>query len=119
MSVNKVLIVDDSNVDLQNLKNIVEKNGYRTSTATSGKEAVKKARDEHPDLIFMDIIMDNMDGFSACREIKQDDSTKDIPIVFVTSKNQKADIMWAQKQGGRALVAKPYSENDIITQLRA
>lgn len=119
MSVTKVLIVDDSNVDLQNLKSIVEKNGYRTSTATSGKEAVQKARAEHPDLIFMDIIMDNMDGFSACREIKQDGSTKDIPIVFVTSKNQKADVMWAQKQGGRALVAKPYSENDILTQLRA
>lgn len=119
MSVTKVLIVDDSNVDLQNLKSIVEKNGYRTSTATSGKEAVVKARAEHPDLIFMDIIMDNMDGFSACREIKQDSSTKDIPIVFVTSKNQKADVMWAQKQGGRALVAKPYTETDILTQLRA
>jgi len=119
MSINKVLIVDDSNVDLQNLKTIVEKNGYRTVTATSGKEGVQKARAEHPDLIFMDIIMDNMDGFSACREIKQDNSTKDIPVVFVTSKNQKADVMWATKQGGRALVAKPYTESDILNQLRA
>lgn len=119
MGVNKVLIVDDSNVDLQNLKGIVEKNGYRTVTANSGKEAVEKARQEKPDLIFMDIIMDNMDGYSACREIKQDGNTRDIPIVFVTSKNQKADVMWAQKQGGRALVSKPYTENDIVAQLRA
>lgn len=117
MSINRVMIVDDSRTDLQNLQSIVEKNGYRTVTASSGKEAVDKAKQERPDLIFMDIIMDNMDGFSACRELKQDSSTKDIPIVFVTSKNQKADIMWAQKQGGRALVSKPYTESDILTQL--
>lgn len=119
MALNKVLIVDDSATDLMNLQNIVESTGVRTVTATSGTEAIEKAKNESPDLIFLDIIMDNMDGFSACRELKAESKTKDIPIVFVTSKNQKADIMWAQKQGGRALVSKPYTESDIIAELHA
>ncbi len=117
MSLNKVMIVDDSPTDLLNLKTIVEAKGLRIVTATSGKEAIEKAKRETPDLIFMDIIMDNMDGYSACRELKSEASTKDIPVVFVTSKNQKADIMWAKKQGGRSLVAKPYTESDIVAEL--
>ncbi len=119
MALNKVLIVDDSPTDLMNLKSIVEGSGIQTVTASSGKEAIEKAKNESPDLIFMDIIMDNMDGYSACREIKAEASTKDIPVVFVTSKHQKADIMWAKKQGGRALVAKPYTEADILAEMHA
>lgn len=119
MALNKVLIVDDSPTDLMNLKNIVETKGVRIITATSGREAVEKARKESPDLIFMDIIMDNMDGYSACRELKSEAATKDIPVVFVSSKNQKADIMWAKKQGGRAMITKPYSASDIVAELHA
>lgn len=119
MALNKVLIVDDSATDLMNLKNIVESKGVQTVTASSGKEAIEKAKNESPDLIFMDIIMDNMDGYSACREIKAEANTKDIPVVFVTSKNQKADVMWAKKQGGRALVGKPYTDADIAAELHA
>lgn len=117
MSLNKVLIVDDSPTDLMNLKSIVETKGVRTITATSGKEAIEKAKKEAPDLIFMDIIMDNMDGYSACRELKSEAATKDIPVVFVSSKNQKADIMWAKKQGGRAMITKPYSPSDIVAEM--
>lgn len=117
MSLNKVLIVDDSPTDLMNLKNIVETKGVRIITATSGKEAVEKAKKEMPDLIFMDIIMDNMDGYSACRELKAEAVTKEIPVVFVSSKSQKADIMWAKKQGGRAMITKPYTASDIVAEL--
>jgi CheY-like chemotaxis protein len=52
--------------------------------------------------------MDSMDGYQACREVNQSTKTKDISVVFVTSKNQKADHMWAEMQGGKALVSKPY-----------
>ena len=119
MALNKVLIVDDSATDLLNLRTIVEGKGLQAVTASSGKEAIEKAKSESPDLIFMDIIMDNMDGYSACREIKAEGSIKDIPVVFVSSKSQKADAMWAKKQGGRTLVVKPYTEADITAELRA
>lgn len=118
MAVQKILIVDDSQTDLLNLQKIVAKSGCHVITATSGKEAVQKARSEKPDLIFMDIIMDEMDGYSACREIVDNPETQKIPVVFVSSKQQKADEIWAQKQGGKGLIGKPYTEDQILDKIR-
>jgi twitching motility two-component system response regulator PilH len=119
MAVRKVLVVDDSPTDLANIKSIVDEAGCIVVTATNGKEAIEKARVEKPDLVFMDIIMPDMDGYAACRLLSNEDGTKEIPIVFVTSKNQKADRLWAQMQGGKAFVTKPYAADAIIDQLKA
>ncbi len=119
MAVRKVLVVDDSPTDLTNIKSIVDEAGCIVVTATSGKEAVEKAKSEKPDLIFMDIIMPDMDGYAACRLLNNENETKEIPVVFVTSKNQKADRLWAQMQGGKAFVTKPYAADAIIDQLKA
>jgi len=114
----KVLVVDDVSADLLNLINVVSKSNLAVVTATSGREAISKAKQELPDLIFMDIVMDDIDGYSACREIHKDPATEGIPIVFVSTKNQKVDHIWAKKQGGKALVSKPYSEEQIMEQIR-
>ena len=119
MPISKVLVVDDSRADLANIKNIVTEAGCMVVTAASGQEAIEKAKLEKPELIFMDIIMPEMDGYATCRTLGQDDTTKDIPVVFVTSKNQKADRIWAQMQGGKAFVNKPYSPDEIVDQLKA
>ncbi len=119
MAIHKILVVDDSSVDLLNLKHIVEEAGYQAVTAASGQEAIEKAAAEKPDLIFMDVVMQQMDGYQACREITHNDATKNIPIVFVTSKGQKADRMWAEMQGGKSLVQKPYTPDQIIEQINA
>ena len=119
MAVRKVLVVDDSPTDLTNIKSIVDEAGCIVVTATSGKEAVEKAKSEKPDLIFMDIIMPDMDGYAACRLLNNENETKNIPVIFVTSKNQKADRLWAQMQGGKAFVTKPYAADAIIDQLKA
>lgn len=117
MSEKKVLIVDDSAADLLNLKKIVEQKCPHVLTAQSGAESVQIAVKEKPDLIFMDIVMDDVDGYSACRQILENPQTKHIPVVFVSHKNQKADVLWAEKQGGRALIPKPYSDQQIIDQM--
>ena len=114
----KVLVVDDSPVDLANLKSILADTGCSVVTAKDGAESVARARAEKPDVIFMDVIMPEMDGFEACRRLRKDDMTKNIPIVFVTSKNQKADRVWAQMQGAKALLSKPYTKDQIMEQLR-
>jgi len=119
VSIRKILLVDDSPADLANIKHIVTEAGCIVVTATSGKEAIDKAKAEKPDLIFMDIIMPDMDGYAACRLLSSESETKDIPIVFVTSKNQKADRLWAQMQGGKAFVTKPYAADSIIDQMKA
>lgn len=117
MSINKILVVDDSSTDLLNLKSAVATAGASIVTATSGKEAVSKAKSEKPDLIFMDIVMDEVDGYRACRLIHEDPDLKDIPVIFVSSKHQRADKLWAEKQGGRGFITKPYTTEDIVKQI--
>jgi twitching motility two-component system response regulator PilH len=118
MSIKKVLVCDDSNTDRANLERIVSGTGCVVVTASNGKEAVQKAKSEKPDLIFLDIVMPEMDGYATCRALQNDAETKNIPVIFVTSKSQKADRVWAQMQGGKDLVAKPYSDADIVEQLK-
>lgn len=114
----KILIVDDSEADLKHLEQIVSGADYIAITARSGQEAIERARSDKPSLILLDIIMQGMDGFSACREMTRDPALSGIPIVFVSSKNQKADHLWASRQGAKGLISKPYQDEDIINQLR-
>jgi twitching motility two-component system response regulator PilH len=113
----KILIVDDSAPDLENLKSILTKAHYQVITADSGDKAIEMAHREKPNVILLDIVMQGTDGYRACREISRADDTKDIPILFVSSKHQKADEMWARKQGGKALISKPYTEDQIINEV--
>ncbi|MGE3537012.1 MAG: response regulator transcription factor [Candidatus Tectimicrobiota bacterium] len=115
----KVLVVDDSLTDLTNIKNIVTEAGCLVFTATNGQEALEKARAEKPDLIFLDIVMPEQDGFGTCRKLAHGSDTKEIPVVFVSSKNQKADRLWAQMQGAKGYITKPYSPQEILAQLQA
>lgn len=119
MSIRKVLCVDDSKPDLVNIEKIVSGAGYLAVLASSGVEAIEKAKAEKPDAILMDVNMANVDGFAATRELRKDPATKGIPVIFVTSKNQKADRAWAQMQGAAGYVTKPYTDGDILTQLKA
>lgn len=70
-------------------------------------------------MIFMDIIMPDMDGYEATRKLNNDPVTRDIPIVFVSSKSQKADKLWAQMQGGKGYVTKPYTADKILNELKS
>lgn len=117
MGIQKILICDDSQIDLMNLKNALQETDCILITASNGEEAVLLAKKELPDIIFLDIVMPGMDGFAACRTLCNDPETKHIPIIFVSSKNQKADRVWAQMQGARDLIAKPYEPDEILRTL--
>lgn len=114
----KVLVVDDIAAHLQQLKEIVSEAGYQVITATSGREAVEKTRKEKPSMVFLDIVMDDLDGYGACREITEGEDTKDIPVVFVSTKNSRADRLWAEKQGAKALLSKPINSEEIVNNLK-
>jgi twitching motility two-component system response regulator PilH len=113
----KVLVVDDTAAHLQHLAEIVSTAGYHVITATSGREAIEKSRAEKPNMIFLDIVMDDLDGYGACREITRSEETQDIPVVFVSTKNQRADKLWAEKQGAKALLTKPVDSAQILDSL--
>ena len=113
----KVLIVDDAQVDRSNLEKIVSEAGHQALLAESGVQAIERAKRDKLDLILMDVNMPEMDGFAATRKLKSDDATKGIPIIFVTGKNQKADLAWGQMLGAKGYITKPYSREQILAQL--
>ena len=113
------LIVDDSATDRMRLQSLLEGAGYRTTLATNGAEALQAVKRNRPDAIFMDVNMPEMDGFAATRSLKAEDGTKAIPVVIVSSKGQKADKAWAQMLGATGHVTKPYSDEEMLQQVRA
>ena len=115
----KVLVVDDARPDLMNLEKIVSDAGYIVITATSGEQAIEKAKAEKPSLILMDVNMKEVDGFAAARALQNAPETKSIPVVFVTAKDQKADRVWAQMLGAKGYVTKPYTSDQIREHLQA
>lgn len=117
MSVTKVLCVDDAAADLTMIQKIVSGANVNVIAATGGREAIARAKSEQPDLIFLDIVMPDMDGFAVMRELQKDPATKDIPVVFVSSKSQKADQLWAKMQGAKGFVPKPINEAAVLTEV--
>ena len=116
----RILIVDDSPSQLVGIKRIVEKLGHDTVTAEDGAAGVEAAKRELPDLVLMDVVMPNLNGFQATRSITRDPSTKHIPVVLVTTKDQDTDRVWGMRQGAKAYITKPFSESelaDIIQQM--
>jgi twitching motility two-component system response regulator PilH len=113
----KVLIVDDAEVDRTNLERIVVGAGHVALLADSGERAIQRAISDKPDLIFMDVNMPGMDGFATTRKLRDNDGTKSIPLVIVSSKGEKADKVWAQILGARSYVVKPYKPEEIVAEL--
>jgi twitching motility two-component system response regulator PilH len=113
----RVLIIDDALADRTHLEQIVSRAGHTALLADSAAQGIERAKRDKPDVILMDVNMPEMDGFAATRKLKADAATKDIPVVFVTGKNQKADMAWGQMLGAKGYVTKPYSEEQILAQL--
>lgn len=114
----KVLSIEDSLVDQAHIKSILVQMGFSVVTAGSGAEGVAKAKSEKPEIIFLDVVMDGMDGYEACRVLRESPETKDIPVVFVTSKGQKVDKVWGQLQGGKGHVHKPATLENVSGELK-
>ena len=118
----RILIVDDSPSQLMGIRRIVEKLGHEALTAEDGAAGVEAAKRELPDLILMDVVMPNLNGFQATRTISREPTTKHIPIVLVTTKDQDTDRVWGMRQGAKAYLTKPFSETelaDTITRIMA
>jgi len=114
-----VLIADDSDTQLAHLKAILEEAGYTTITATSGNKAVELSESMKPDLIMLDIVMDDGDGYKACRNIKKNPSLSDIPVIMVSSKSNPVDKQWARQLGAADYIVKPYETNELLEKLVA
>lgn len=119
MPVRKILIVDDSATNRHFLSEMLARHGYQCTTAQSGAEAIEKARAGQPDLVLMDVVMPDMDGYQATRAITKDEQTKHIPVILCTSKSQATDELWGLRQGAKAYVVKPVNEKDLLAKIAA
>jgi twitching motility two-component system response regulator PilH len=116
----RILIVDDSPSQLMGIRRIVEKLGHEALTAEDGAQGVEVCKRELPDLVLMDVVMPNLNGFQATRSISKDPTTQHIPVILVTTKDQDTDRVWGMRQGAKAYITKPFSESDlaeVITQV--
>jgi twitching motility two-component system response regulator PilH len=109
----RILIVDDSPSQLLTIKRIVEKLGHKPIVAEDGAAGVEAAKRELPDMVLMDVVMPNLNGFQATRTLSRDANTRHIPVVLVTTKDQDTDRMWGLRQGAKAYLTKPFSETEL------
>ena len=110
----RILIVDDSSTEVHAFARMLENNNHEVLIASNGAEGLAKAKEAIPDLILMDIVMPEMDGFQATRLINRAPETAHIPIIIISTKSQETDKVWAQRQGAQAYIVKPIEENTLI-----
>ena len=114
-----VLIVDDNFDNVSLLDKILQNSGYRTLKGYNGEEAVELARRELPDLILLDIMMPVMNGFRACEIIKKDESTKHIPILMLTAKQDISDKVKGLEIGADDYITKPFHIQELIARVKS
>ena len=113
----KILIVDDSPTHTATTKKILEAAGFDVITADNGNLGIEVAKSENPDLILMDVVMPELNGFQATRKLTQDPVTKDIPVILLTTKDQETDRVWGVRQGARAYIVKPPQQDTLIAEI--
>ena len=119
MSDNKsILIVDDVAKNIQVLANYLKQEGYNLNFAQNGPEALKHAQHKPFDLILLDIMMPDMDGFEVCRQLKKKNSTKNIPVIFITAKTDIDSITRSFETGGVDYITKPFNGAELIARVK-
>ncbi len=112
-----ILIIDDMPANLKVLGDILKGEGFKVRPVTNGTKALQVAENEKPDLILLDIMMPDIDGFEVCRRIKENIRLKDIPVIFISALNDTKDIVKALKCGGVDFITKPFQAEEVIVRV--
>jgi DNA-binding response OmpR family regulator len=116
----KILVVDDEPMNLELLEDLLKPQKYIIATASSGKEALAKIQKETPDLILLDVMMPEMNGFQACSKIREDQTIPYIPIILITAYQiDPSDIIYGLDKGADDYIRKPFSISELLSRIRA
>lgn len=118
MSKGKILVVDDENYILHILDFSLGAEGYEVITAEDGEEAVRKAKEERPDLVVLDVMMPKMDGFEACRTIKRDAELATTPVILLSAKARDIDQKQGYEAGADDYITKPFSPGRLVDRVQ-
>jgi twitching motility two-component system response regulator PilH len=114
----KVMVVDDALSELKMIEGILKSAGHQVITYDGGEALEDHIADERPDVLLLDIVMPNRNGYDVLRGIRKDPRTKDTPVVFVSSKNQESDRVWGKKQGAAEYLTKPFTPDQLLGVIR-
>jgi|SRR6185295_4311179 len=114
----KILVVDDEAYMLRFIQILLERDGYQMFSARNGQEAIEVALRESPHLVIMDAMMPKMDGFTALRQLKQEPSTRSIPVIVLTANPHKFSREEAESSGATIFLTKPFSPTQLLDEIR-
>ncbi len=114
----KVMVVDDAVSELKLMESILRSAGHQVSCYPGGEQLEQRIADERPDVLLLDIVMPNRNGYDVLRGVRKDPRTKDTPVVFVSSKNQESDQVWGKRQGAADYLPKPFTAEQLLTMVR-
>ena len=112
-----ILVVDDNKENLKVVSNFLKAEGYQIALAIKAKDARKILEDTPIDLILLDVMMPEMDGFTFCRELKEDDKLSEIPVIFLTAKTETSDLVEGFEAGGVDYITKPFQREELIARV--
>ena len=113
----KILLVDDSNTILM-MEKFILRDAYEIVTATDGEEGVRRALEHRPDLILLDVVMPKMSGFEVCRRLREQEATRNTPIIMVTTRGEAANVETAWVAGCNDYVTKPINGVELLAKVR-
>jgi DNA-binding response OmpR family regulator len=113
-----ILIVDDTPANLSLLARVLSQRGYKVRVAGDGRHALESARANPPDLILLDIMMPDMDGYQVCAQLKAAEATRDIPVIFLSALDVATDKVKAFGTGGVDYITKPFSPEEVLARVQ-
>ena len=120
MSKPVILVVDDNQIVLESVERVLAAYGeFTTILKTSGEEALKCLETDTPDLIILDIMMPEMDGYEVCKRLKEESKTREIPVIFISAMSEVKDIVKGFKIGGVDYIVKPFREEEVLARVRS
>lgn len=118
MKAPRILIVDESQARAEQLEATLRQAGFEPVRASPGDDALERARAERPNLILVNVVIPEADGYELCRELRSDRAVRHIPVIAVASPRTQADQLWARMQGASDLVNEPYSAEQLLGAIR-
>ncbi len=113
----RILVIEDDPATLRLVKYTLQHEGYRVLTATNGLAGIRKARNEQPDLIVLDIMLSGIDGFEICHRLRAEPQTAQLPILMLSTKAREVDKATGLKVGADDYISKPWHRLELVTKI--
>ena len=114
----KVLVVDDSQAETRLLQSVLQQAGFHSVAINDPTRVEEKIEEERPNVILLDVVMPQRNGFQVCRDLKNSEPYAQIPVILVTSKSAPSDRYWGEQQGANGFVAKPFTPDELVSAVK-